>query len=321
MTPTTPAAPSSARPAGAPGSRTRPPAEPVVPQRHPGRLVAAIIAVGLLAWFIVGAAGNSAYGWDTYAKYVLDTRILTAAGHTIVMTVLAMAIGVLLGAVLAVMRMSPNPVLRAVAWLFLWVFRGTPVYVQLMFWGLLGSIYQVVNVGVAEFDLQQALSNMFLLAVLGLGLNEAAYMAEIVRAGIQAVPEGQTEASTALGMTWSQNMRRTVLPQAMRIIIPPTGNEFISLLKTTSLVIVVPYAGELFGRATDISNSIFQPVPLLLVAATWYLVITSILMVGQHYLERYYSRGSSRSVPARQVSAVIDAEGSVLPAPATEPRR
>ena len=192
--------------------------------------------------------------------------------HTIALTILAMIIGVVIGAIVAVLRMSPNPVLQGVAWLFLWVFRGTPVYVQLVFWGLLSSLYQSINVGIAEIDLETVLQNAFVLAVLGLGLNEAAYMAEIVRAGIQAVPEGQSEASKALGMTWSQNMRRTVMPQAMRIIIPPTGNEFISLLKTTSLVIAVPYTAELYGRATDISNSLFQPVPLLLVAATWYLV-------------------------------------------------
>ncbi|RAV33544.1 amino acid ABC transporter permease [Corynebacterium heidelbergense] len=290
---------------------SRPEDNKAVPLRHPGRWIAAAIVLGLLAWFIISAAGNSAYEWGTFGQYLFDTRILAAAGHTILMTILAMALGVILGALIAVMRMSPNPVLQGVSWLFLWVFRGTPVYVQLMFWGLLGSIYQGINAGFVHIDLQQALSNMFLLAVVGLGLNEAAYMAEIVRAGIQAVPEGQSEASKALGMTWSQNMRRTVLPQAMRIIIPPTGNEFISLLKTTSLVVVVPYAAELFGRATDISNSIFKPVPLLLVAATWYLVITSVLMVGQFYLEKYYSRGSSRTVTTRQLAALADAEGAL----------
>lgn len=290
--------------------RKRPTDNKSVPLRHPGRWIAATVLLLLLIWFVISAARNEAYGWDTYAQYVFDTRIFVAAGRTVVMTVLAMLIGVILGAIVAILRMSPNPVLQGVSWLFLWVFRGTPVYVQLMFWGLLGSIYQVVDVGFAQFDLQDALSNMFWLAVVGLGLNEAAYMAEIVRAGIQAVPEGQSEASKALGMTWWQNMRRTVLPQAMRIIIPPTGNELISMLKTTSLVIVVPYSGELFGKATDISNNIFQPVPLLLVAATWYLVITSLLMIAQYYLERYYSRGSSRQLTSRQLAALADAEGT-----------
>ena len=280
-----------------------------VPLKHPWRWVTAVILLALLVWFIIGAATNEAYHWDTYFQYVLDTRVAIAALRTIALTVFSMLIGVILGAIVAVLRMSPNPVLQAVAWLYLWIFRGTPIYVQLVFWGLLGSIYQSVSVGFAEIDLQAFLSNMFLLAVVGLALNEAAYMAEIVRAGIQAVPEGQSEASKALGMTWWQNMRRTVFPQAMRIIIPPTGNEFISLLKTTSLVIAIPYAGELYGRTTDISNNLFLPVPLLLVAATWYLIITSLLMVAQHYLERYFSRGSSRQLTGRQLAALADAEG------------
>ena len=289
--------------------RRRPTENKAIPLRHPGRWIAAVILAALVVWFIISAARNDAYHWDTYFQYLLDTRIVKAAMHTIALTILAMIIGVVIGAIVAVLRMSPNPVLQGVAWLFLWIFRGTPVYVQLVFWGLLSSLYQSVSVGFAEINLEQVLQNAFILAVLGLGLNEAAYMAEIVRAGIQAVPEGQSEASKALGMTWGQNMRRTVMPQAMRIIIPPTGNEFISLLKTTSLVIAVPYTAELYGRATDISNSLFQPVPLLLVAATWYLVITSILMVVQFYVERYFSRGSSRQLTQRQLAALADAEG------------
>ncbi len=280
-----------------------------VPLRHPGRFIAAAILLTLLAIFVVTSARNEAYHWDTYFQYLLDTRIAAAAGKTILLTIFSMAIGVILGAVIAVLRMSPNPVLRGIAWLYLWIFRGTPVYVQLMLWGLIGSIYQAINLGFTQIDLQTVLSNTFMLAIIGLGLNEAAYMAEIVRAGIQAVPEGQSEASKALGMTWWQNIRRTVLPQAMRIIIPPTGNEFISLLKTTSLVIAIPYTAELFGRANDIANNLFQPVPLMLVAATWYLAITSLLMVGQYYLERYFSRGSSRQLTGRQLAALADAEG------------
>ncbi|KAB1502550.1 amino acid ABC transporter permease [Corynebacterium sp. 320] len=283
-----------------------------VPLRHPGRWIAAAILLVLAALFVISSARNEAFHWDTYFQYLFDTRLLVAAWKTILLTIFSMALGLIVGAIVAILRMSPNPVLGGVAWVYLWIFRGTPVYVQLMLWGLVGSIYQVLNVGVTEFDLQELLSNTFLLAIIGLGLNEAAYMAEIVRAGIQAVPEGQSEASKALGMTWWQNMRRTVLPQAMRIIIPPTGNEFISLLKTTSLVIAIPYTAEIFGRANDISNSLFQPVPLMLVAATWYLVITSALMVGQFYLERYFARGSSRNLTSRQLAALADAEG-VLP--------
>lgn len=292
-------------------AQTQPAPIRAVPLKHPGRWVTAAIVVGLAAWFLIGAATNEAYGWDTYFAYLFDSRIITAAGHTIAITTLAMVLGVVGGVLLAVMRMSPNPVLRVVAWGFLWIFRGTPIYVQLVFWGLLGSIYQVIAVGPVEISVEAVLSNMFLLAVLGLGLNEAAYMAEIVRSGIQAVPEGQLEASKALGMGWWMTMRRTVMPQAMRIIIPPTGNEFISLLKTTSLVVAIPYTHELYGRSLDIANALFQPVPLLLVAASWYLVITSLFMIGQHYLEKYYERGSTRELTGRQLAAVADAEGSL----------
>ncbi|AEK36577.1 putative membrane protein [Corynebacterium variabile DSM 44702] len=268
-----------------------------------------MILLALAAWFIIGALTKDAYGWDTYVDYLFDSRIAEAALHTLALTVLAMAIGIILGAVMAVLRMSPNPVMRGFSWVYLWIFRGTPVYVQLVFWGLLGSIYHSISVGFAEVSVEGFLKNFFVLAFVGLGLNESAYMAEIVRAGVQSVPEGQTEASKALGMTWWQTMRRTVLPQAMRIIIPPTGNELISMLKTTSLVIAVPYAGEIYGRSTDIAYAMFDPVPMLLVAATWYLAITSILMVGQHYLEKYYSRGSSRTLTSRQLAAMTDAEG------------
>ncbi|MDO5031783.1 amino acid ABC transporter permease [Corynebacterium sp.] len=281
------------------------------PLRHPWRWTFAVLLLLLAAWFIISSARNEAFGWGTYFQYLFDTRIATAALHTIAITILAMIIGVVGGALLAVMRMSPNPVLGGVAWVFLWVFRGTPVYVQLVFWGLLSALYQSINLGFTEISLSTVLTNAFLLAVLGLGLNEAAYMAEIVRSGISSVPEGQKEASTALGMGWWMTMRRTVLPQAMRIIIPPTGNEFISLLKTSSLVVAIPYTEEIFGRATDISAALFEPIPLLMVAATWYLVITSLLMVGQYFLERRFERGATRELTARQLASLADAEGTI----------
>ena len=285
-----------------------------IPLRKPGRWIAAVVVLVLVALFVYGAATNDAYEWDTYAKYLFDKRISAAALVTIELTVLSMVIAVVLGVVLAVMRLSPNPVLRAAAWVYLWVFRGTPVYVQLVFWGLFGSLYKTIDLGIpfgpqfAHFDIQN-LAAPFVFAMIGLGLNESAYMAEIVRAGINSVGEGQSEASTALGMSWSQTMRRTVLPQAMRVIIPPTGNELISMLKTTSLVTAIPLSTELYGRARDISSVNFQPIPLLLVAATWYLAITSVLMVGQFYLERYYSKGSSRKLTTRQLQALAKAQG------------
>ncbi|MFN8088332.1 MAG: amino acid ABC transporter permease [Mycobacterium sp.] len=286
-----------------------------VPLRHPWRWVGAAVVVALSGLFLYGAATNPAYGWATFAKYVFDERVSEAAWNTLQLTIWSMVLGLLLGVVIAVMRLSPNPVFKAVSWVYLWIFRGTPVYVQLVFWGLFPTIYQRIQLGVPfgpsffHLDLRD-LSISFLLAIIGLGLNEAAYMAEIIRAGINSVPEGQSEASTALGMSWWMTMRRTVLPQAMRVIIPPTGNEFISMLKTTSLVTAVPYTLELYTRTRDISAVIFEPIPLLLVAAVWYLAITSVLMVGQHYLERYFSRGISRKLTARQLEALAVAQAA-----------
>jgi polar amino acid transport system permease protein len=284
-----------------------------VPLRHPWRWVAAVVIVVLVGLFLYGAATNEAYGWSTYSKYLFDQRISEAAWNTLQLTIFSMVLALVLGVILAVMRLSPNPVFNSVAWVYLWIFRGTPVYVQLVFWGLFPTLYQNIRIGIPfgpsflEMNLQ-GLSISFTLAIIGLGLNEAAYMAEIIRAGISSVPEGQSEASTALGMSWTMTMRRTVLPQAMRVIIPPTGNEIISMLKTTSLVTAVPYSMELYGRARDIAGVIFQPIPLLMVAATWYLAITSVLMVGQFYLERYFSRGASRKLTTKQLEALAEAQ-------------
>ena len=285
-----------------------------VPLRRPGRWIAAIVIAVLVFLFVYGAVTNKAYDWDTYGKYLFDKRIERGVGITLLLTIYAMIIGVVLGVLLAVMRLTPNPVLKSTAWAYLWIFRGTPVYVQLVFWGLFGSLYPHLHLGIpfgphVSFDIQR-LDAAFFFAFLGLGLNEAAYMAEIVRAGISSVGEGQGEAATALGMSWPQTMRRIVLPQAMRVIIPPTGNELISMLKTTSLVTAVPYTFDLYSQASQISGVNFRPIPLLLVASTWYLAITSVLMVGQFYLERYYARGSSRRLTGRQQRALLKANAA-----------
>ncbi|MCV7279379.1 amino acid ABC transporter permease [Mycolicibacterium flavescens] len=296
-------------------SPTAPAAIDAVPLRHPWRWVAAVVIVVLAVLFLYGAATNEAYRWSTYWEYLFNERVLVVGVvNTLQLTIYSMVLAIALGVLLAVMRLSPNPVFKAVSWVYLWIFRGTPVYVQLVFWGLLPTIYQNVRLGVPfgpallEINLQ-ALSIPFLLAILGLALNEAAYMAEIIRAGISSVPEGQAEASTALGMSWGMTMRRTVLPQAMRVIIPPTGNEVISMLKTTSLVTAVPFTLDLYGiTSREIAARTFEPVPLLLVAATWYLAITSVLMIGQYYLERYYSRGASRKLTTKQLEALAKAQ-------------
>jgi len=293
---------------------TSPAAIDAVPLRHPWRWVAAVVIIVLLGLFLYGVATNPAYRWTVFFEYLFNDRILMGVSNTLQLTVYSMVLAIVLGVILAVMRLSPNPVFRSVSWVYLWIFRGTPIYVQLTFWGLIPTIYSKIQLGVPfgpsffQLDLQ-ALSIPFLLATLGLALNEAAYMAEIIRAGISSVPEGQLEASTALGMSWGLAMRRTVLPQAMRVIIPPTGNEVISMLKTTSLVTAVPYTLDLYSIATrEIAAREFEPVPLLLVAAAWYLVVTSVLMVGQFYLERYYSRGASRKLTTKQLEALAKAQ-------------
>jgi polar amino acid transport system permease protein len=194
----------------------------------------------LLGLFVYGGATNKRFHWDTYRKYLFDRRISVGAWNTLQLTLWAMVLGVLLGIVIAVMRMSPNPVLRSTAWVYLWFFRGTPVYVQLVFWGLFGTLYPHMVFGIpwgpnfAHLDIQRVQA-FFYFAIIGLGLNEASYMAEIVRAGIMSVGEGQTEAATALGMSWAHTTRRVVLPQAMRVIIPPTGNDDRSAVHARSL--------------------------------------------------------------------------------------
>jgi polar amino acid transport system permease protein len=281
-----------------PLGETGPLSEPIkaIRLRHPWRMVFAVLLVLIFVFFVIDAAFRPAYDWPAVGKYLFDRRISMAALVTIELTVFSMVIAIILGVILAVMRLSPNPVVKSVAWFYLWIFRGTPVYVQLTIWGLISLIYTSIDIGLPfmtpwiSFSTNAAL-NTFTLAVIGLALNEAAYMAEIVRAGLLSVDKGQEEASVALGMSWSQTMTRVILPQSMRVIIPPTGNEVISMLKTTSLVTAVPFSLELFTRSRDISAETFNPIPLLIVASIWYLFFTSILMVGQYFLEKRFSRG------------------------------
>ena len=264
--------------------------------RHPWRNVFAVVLVLIFALFVIDASQREAYDWPVVGQYLFDRRVSAAALVTLELTVLSMIIAIVLGVILAIMRLSPNPVVKSVAWFYLWIFRGTPVYVQLVFWGLFAIIYKTIDVGIPftepwlSFDTND-LIGVFWLAVIGLSLNEAAYMAEIVRAGLLSVDKGQDEAATALGMSWFQTMRRVILPQAMRVIIPPTGNEVISMLKTTSLVTAIPLTTELYSRTRDISAETFNPIPLLIVASIWYLFFTSVLMVGQYYLEKRFARG------------------------------
>src|SRR5947209_4997528 len=239
--------------------------------------------------------------WDVVKHYVFSSTILQATKRTIILTFLAMLIGVVLGVLLAVMRLSQNPVVSGAAWTYIWFFRGTPVLVQVLFWFNLPAVMHSLSVGVpfgpSWFHTDpKTVITQFGAALLGLGLNEAAYMAEIARAGIISVDEGQTEAGQALGMSRLLLMRRIVLPQAMRVIIPPTGNETISMLKTTSIVSFISYL-ELTYTAQVIGARTFQVIPLYLTVSIWYVAMTSLLYIGQFYLERYFARGSSRSLP------------------------
>ncbi|TXL90960.1 amino acid ABC transporter permease [Streptomyces sp. IB2014 016-6] len=283
--------PSDAPPAGPAG----PEAIKAIPVRHYGRYVSAVVALALLAT-IIYAFSQGKINWGAVPDYFFDDRILKGVGQTMILTVLSMAIGVIGGIVLAVMRLSKNPVMSSIAWSYIWFFRGTPVLVQLMVWFNLGLVFEYINLGPVYKDYWASFMTPFLTALLGLGLNEAAYMAEICRAGLLSVDEGQTEASHALGMSHAKTLRRIVIPQAMRVIVPPTGNEVINMLKTTSLVATVQFY-ELLRYAQDIGQTSGAPVEMLFLAAAWYLLMTSVLSIGQYYLERHYARGSLRTLP------------------------
>ncbi|UNS98898.1 amino acid ABC transporter permease [Streptomyces tubbatahanensis] len=281
---------------GTPPSRDVPEAIKAIPVRHWGRYVSAVVVLVLLALLVRAFATAEGLRWGSVGDFFFDDQILEGVKNTLVVSVLAMLMGLVLGVILAVMRMSKNPVTSSVAWGYIWVFRGTPIYVQLLLWFNLALIFPILDIMPIYKDEMTDVMTPFMAALLGLGLNEAAYMAEICRAGIQSVDEGQTEASQALGMTQAQNMRRVVLPQAMRVIVPPTGNEFINLLKTSSLCSVVMYE-ELLRKGQNIGNTSSAVVELLMVATVWYLVITSVFSIGQYYLERRFARGSSRQLP------------------------
>jgi polar amino acid transport system permease protein len=281
--------------------RPRPAAIKAVPVRHTGRWVAAVVVLAIASGILYTFVTAPNLKWDVVRHYLFHRLILQGVVTTLQLTVLAMLIGIVLGVVLAVMRLSPNPVMSWVSWIYIWFFRGTPVLVQIFFWFNLALVLPHIGFGIPLTSIHweantNTLVPAFMAATLGLGLNEAAYMAEICRAGLISVEHGQTEAAQALGMTRSLVMRRIVLPQAMRVIIPPTGNETISMLKTSSLAFVAAVP-ELFTRSQQIASATFEVIELAIVASIWYLAMTSILTVGQYYLERYFGRGTQRGLP------------------------
>jgi len=324
----------------------------VVPVRHFGRWVASFFAVILVAMLIhtllskipngqvacqtIDAVRtchnvvNWRFSWNVVFQYFTVTEIIQGLGRTLLLTVISMTIGITLGITIAIMRISESRLLSSTAWSYTWFFRGTPVYVQLIFWFNIAAIFPLITLGVpfthiTFFHLDTVtFFTPFTAGVIGLGLNEGAYMSEIARAGLIAVDEGQIEAASSIGMTKSQTLRLVVLPQAMRVIIPPTGNEVISMLKTTSLVSSIGVI-DLLGAAQNIYSATYQVVPMLIVASLWYLAVTTILSIGQFYLERYYAKGALRTPPPTPIQRIrSDVRGIAAkfrtPRPAKESR-
>jgi polar amino acid transport system permease protein len=290
-----------------------------VPVRHPGRWVAIAVLAVLAAMFVHMLLTNDAFNWGFMLDNMFTPAVLEGVRTSLILTVLSMILGVALGIVVAVMRLSPNPVLSTVSWVYTWFFRAVPRIVLLILFGNLGILYERYSFGL-PFDEQignlfginldaelfgidaRTLLTGFMAALIALTLSEAAYMAEIVRAGISSIDPGQAEAAHALGMPRSLTMRRVVLPQAMRVIVPPTGNETIAMLKDTSLVAFVPVTNELFYQLQAVGNRTFQIFPMLVAACLWYLALTSVLMVGQYFLEKRFSRGVSAATKTKTVA-------------------
>jgi polar amino acid transport system permease protein len=280
------------------------------PVRHPWRWVA-IAVIALLASMLANLIfTNPAFDWSFVFQAMVQSPVLQGLYiGTLLVTALSMIVGVLGGVITAVMRLSDNLILSGGAWVFTWFFRGIPRFVLLSTMGTLGILFQKgLGLGIpfdwkiqellgisgswrfATLDANALFAGLFG-AVLGLGLSEAAYMSEIARAGILSVDTGQAEAAQALGMGSGKTMRRIVLPQAMRVIVPPTGNETIAMVKDTSLLIALPLITELFFQLSSIGSRTYKTFPAFVAASIWYLIVTSILMVGQFYLERHFGRG------------------------------
>ena len=288
--------------------------EPIVRLRHPWRWVAVAVLALYAAEVVVFAVTNDKLRWDLVGGYLFEESVMRGLWVTVKLTVISMAVGIVLGTLLAVMRLSENPVFRAVAGGYVWLFRGTPILVQLLFWFYLGSVVPTLSFGVPFGpDVWSSPTNVvitqFGAAILGLGLNEAAYMAEIVRAGIGSVDKGQGEAAEALGMSPFTTYRRVVLPQAARVIVPPTANETISMLKLTSLCLVIGVM-ELTTTVQLIYGRNLQQIPLLIVASLWYIVLTTLLTFVQSWLEKRVNRGVATTPARRRFPARNRTEGA-----------
>ncbi|MGW1786424.1 amino acid ABC transporter permease [Streptomyces sp. NPDC002143] len=271
----------------------------IAPNRKPWQWAATAVVVVLFGLLIASVATNENMGWSVVGDYLFKAEILRGVGWTVLLTVLCMVLATVLGVVIAVLRTSDNRVLSTAASLYLWFFRGTPLLVQLIFWFNLALVFPLLGPAVffgesaGGIDTNQAI-NWFMAALLGFGLHEAAYMSEVVRGGFLAIDRGQTEAAESLGMTGGQTLRRVLLPQALRVIVPPSVNQFVNLFKATSLVAFIS-GQDLLSSVTHIYATNYQVVPLLIVASLWYLVLVSLATFGQHVLEKRLSQGHAHA--------------------------
>ncbi|MCX5495545.1 amino acid ABC transporter permease [Kaistia dalseonensis] len=266
----------------------------VVPRRHYGIWIGMVVAL-LFAFVIIRAlATNPAFAWDVAAGYLFHPSIMRGLAKTLLLTVVIMAAAIVVGTIIAIMRVSPSLVLQSFASAYVWFFRGVPALIQLIFWFNLSLLFRTFSLSLPWIGPVFSVNTNdfmtpFVSAVVALSLCEAGYLAEIIRAGIKSVPSGQSEAASGLGLSYGQILRRIILPQAMRFIVPPTGNEAISLLKMTSLVTFIA-VDDLFYTAQSIYARTFETIPLLIVVAFWYLFVVTVMSIGQHFLERYYGR-------------------------------
>jgi len=274
----------------------------VVPVRHYSLWVGTAAAIALLLLILKALATNPAFDWPTVGRYLFHQSIMRGLGQTLLLTVVIMVLATVIGTVVAIMRLSPSRILNAFAGGYIWFFRGAPALIQLIFWFNLSLIVREFSLTLPFFGTifsvkTNDVMTPFMAAVIALSLHEAGYMAEIVRAGIKSVPSGQTEAAGSLGMNHRLILRRITLPQAMRFIVPPTGNETINLLKTTSLVTIIA-VNDLLYAAQSIYARTFETIPLLIVVAFWYLFVVTILSICQHYIEQYYGRSDQQQASA-----------------------
>ena len=270
----------------------------VVPRKNWGLWIGTALVLVLMYFIIRAFAVNPAFGWDIAGSYMFHPSILRGLGNTLLLTVLIMLIAIVLGTIIAIMRVSRSVILNGFAGTYVWFFRGVPALIQLIFWFNLSLLVSNISlslpfVGEVFSVRTNDFMTPFFSAVVALALCEAGYMAEIIRAGIKSVPTGQAEAATALGMPYRKILRRIVLPQAMRFVVPPTGNEAINLLKMTSLVTFIA-VDDLFYSAQSIYARTFETIPLLIVVSAWYLFVVSVMSVGQYFLERHFGRSDKR---------------------------